>query len=237
MKKYLLIIIFLLLGTAACQSNDAPEISAEEIVANSATRMAETSGFRFRIVQDGAFVYVDEDGLLAFRSAEGVYTAPDKAAATVKVIAPGFITDVDVISIGETQWQTNVLTQAWEELPPNWGFNPTVLFDDTVGLQAILAQDMTDLQFAGLANLAESDGPDADLYKVTGNVAGERLLEMSGGLIGNQPVTVALWVQPDTFELMRIAVAEPVPDSEESSNWIVDFANFDEVVEIEPPVE
>ena len=161
---------------------------------------------------------------------------PIKTAANVKIIAPGFITDVDIISIGDTQWQTNVLTQQWEELPPNWGFNPTVLFDSEIGLQAILAQDMTDLEFVGSENLAENAGPDVDLYKVTGNVAGERLLTMSGGLICKQPVAVTLWVQPDTFEVVRIAVAEPVPDAAESSRWQVDFANYDEIVEIDPPV-
>lgn len=237
MRRFYLFLLVLLLSVGACQSEEAPELSAEEIVMNTAVRMAETAGFRFRIVQDGAFVYVDPDGILAFRSAEGVYTAPDKAAASVKIIAPGLITDVEVISIGETQWQTNVLTQAWEELPPNWGFNPTVLFDDEIGLQAILAQDVTDLQFLGTENLAESDGPDGEFLKVSGKVAGERLLEMSGGLIGKQPAEVTLWVQPETFELMRIALTEPVPDAEESSNWVVDFANYDQVVEIEPPVE
>ena len=237
MRRFYLLLLVLLLGMVACQSDATPEISAQEIVANTAVRMAETAGFRFRIVQDGAFVYVDPDGILAFRSAEGVYTAPDKTAASVKIIAPGLITDVEVISIGETQWQTNVLTQAWEELPPNWGFNPTVLFDDEIGLQAILAEDVTDLQFEGTENLAESDGPDGEFLKVSGKVAGERLLEMSGGLIGNQPAEVTMWVQPETFELMRITLTEPVPDSEESSNWVVDFAKYDETVEIVPPVE
>ncbi len=237
MRRFYLVLLVLLLFVVACQSEETPELSAEEIVANTAVRMAETDGFRFRIVQDGAFVYVDPDGILAFRSAEGVYTAPDKAAASVKIIAPGLITDVEVISIGETQWQTNVLTQAWEKLPPNWGFNPTVLFDAEIGLQAILAQDVTDLQFEGRESLAESDGPEGEFLKVSGKVAGERLLEMSGGLIGKQPAEITLWVQPETFELIRITLTEPVPDAEESSNWVVDFANYDQVVEIEPPIE
>ncbi len=237
MRRFLLFLLLLLLGTTACQQNSVPEITAEEIVLKSAQRMAETTGFRFRIGQEGTAVYLDPDGLLALGSAEGVYTAPDKTAATVKIIAPGFITDVDVISIGETQWQTNVLTQKWEELPPNWGFNPTVLFDRESGLQAILAQDMTDLQFAGTENLANNDGPDAELYKISGNVAGDRLLTMSGGLIGNQAVTVTLWVQPDSFEVVRITVDEPVPDAEASSRWQIDFANYDQTVEIEPPLD
>ncbi len=237
MKRLLLVLICLILGTAACQSESAPEITAAEIVLNAANRMSETVGFRFRIQQEGAFVYVDPDGILALRSAEGVYAAPDKTAASVKIIAPGFITDVDIISMGTTQWQTNVLTQEWEELPPNWGFNPTVLFDNEIGLQTIIAQDLQELQLAGTENLSESGGPDADLYKVTATVGGERLQTMSSGLIGSQPAAVTMWIQPDTFELVRIVLDEPVPNSEESRHWQVDFANYDEVVEIEPPLE
>ena len=59
MKRFALLLICLILATAACQSNDTPEISAEEIILNAANRMTETAGFRFRIAQDGAFVYVD----------------------------------------------------------------------------------------------------------------------------------------------------------------------------------
>ena len=78
MRRVIWIFMCLILGTAACQSNETPQITAEEIVLNSANRMADTAGFRFRIQHEGAPAFVDPDGLLALRSAEGVYSAPDK---------------------------------------------------------------------------------------------------------------------------------------------------------------
>lgn len=226
--------VFLLL--TACRTNTLPELPPAEIVQNAADRMNEMPGFRFDISREGAPAYLDPDNVLSFRRATGAYVAPDKAVATVRVIGPGLITDVDVISIAETQWQTNVATGEWEELPPNWGFNPAVLFDASVGLPTILTNDVSNLQLAEPQNLNESGGPDQLLYHLTGDVAGERLYEMSGTLIGPQPVTVELWIAPETFELVRVVVTEPEPAAGEPSIWQVDFANYGEVVDIQPPI-
>ncbi|MCL4261780.1 MAG: LppX_LprAFG lipoprotein [Anaerolineae bacterium] len=220
----------------ACRSTSLPELAPADIVQNAADRMNELSGFYFDISREGAPAYLDPDNILSFRRATGAYVAPDKATATVRVIGPGLITDVDVVSIAATQWQTNVATGEWEELPPNWGFNPAVLFDGTVGLPTILTNDVSNLQLAEPQNLQESGGPDQLLYHLTGDVAGERLYEMSGTLIGPQPVTVALWIAPETFELVRVVVTEPEPVAGEPSIWQVDFANYGEVVDIQPPI-
>lgn len=226
----------LMTAVAACNTPEIPELPAAEIVQNSAIRMNELAGFNFDITREGAPAYLDPDEILSFRRAAGAYVAPDKAKATVRVIGPGLITDIDVISIAETQWQTNVATGAWEELPPNWGFNPAVLFDEHVGLQAILTTDMTNLQQGEPHNLKDTGGPDQLLYYLTGDVAGEGLYEMSGTLIGPEPVTVEIWIAPETFELVRVLVTEPVPGAEEPSIWQLDLSGFDDVIEIEPPL-
>jgi hypothetical protein len=231
----LLIMVGVVTAVTACNTPEIPEIPAADIVQNSAARMNELAGFKFDITREGAAAYLDPDEILSFRRAAGAYVAPDKAKATVRVIGPGLITDIDVISIAETQWQTNVATGAWEELPPNWGFNPAVLFDENVGLQAILTADMTNLQLGEPQNLKDEDGPDQLLYTLTGEVTGESLYEMSGTLIGPESVTVEIWVAPETFELMRVIVTESVPGVAEPSIWQLDFSNFDEVVEIVPP--
>lgn len=227
---------FLWVMVTACRTGPLPELPAENIVQNAAVRMNELPGFRFDITRDGAPAYLDPDNILSFRRAAGAYVAPDKALATVRIIGPGLITDVDVVTVAETQWQTNVATGAWEELPPNWGFNPAVLFDKEVGLPTILTEDVTNLQLAEPQNLKASGGPDQLLYHLTGDAAGERLYTMSGTLIGPQAVTVALWIAPETFELVRVVVTEPEPGAGEASVWQVDFTHFGEVVPIKPPV-
>lgn len=227
------LLLLVTLCVAACRRQEQPAPAPEEIVGGVAGRLAETAGFHFILEHTGAPAALDPDGLLSLRRAEGDFVAPDKARATVRIAAPGLVTDVDVISVAERQWQTNPLTKRWEELPPNWGFNPAVLFDDDVGLPAILVNDLSDLQLTGMEKL--EGGPDIELYAITGRATGERLQQMSGGLIGPEPVDIQLWIAPETFELVRVIVTEPAAGTDEPAIWQVDFTNFDQVVDIAPP--
>ena len=236
MKKSLLslLFVFTLIGAAACRPNPEPDPTPEEIVQNTAQRMRQLSGFHFAITHSGPSAYLDPDNIISLVRADGDFTAPDKAQATVLVKLTGFVTKVDVISVADVQWQTNPLTGQWEELPPNWGFNPAVLFDAEIGLQAILAADISDLTLTGKEKL--EDGPDTELYALSGKVAGDRLFSMSGGLIGPAAADAQLWVLPETFELVRVILTEPAASEEDSpSVWQVDFANYDQALEIEPP--
>lgn len=236
LTQLLLTLILLLLTLTACGDPNLPDIPAEALVQRAAERMKESDGFQFTIARDGAPAFLDRGETLSFRRATGAFVAPDRALATVRVIGPGIITDVDVISVAEIQWQTNVVTGDWEELPPNWGFNPAVLFDDDIGIQAVLLADLSQVALAEPENLAESDGLDELLYSVTAVASGENIYEMSGYLIGPEQVDIQLWIRPETFELVRIVVREPEPNYEEQESiWQVDISHYDELIDIQPP--
>lgn len=233
MRKCWLFTLGLLWILAACQPAP-PELTPQEIVAQAAINMEALQGFRFTIDRSGAPAYLDATNTLSLRRAEGEYAAPDRARATVRVILPGLVTNIAVVSVGENQWQTNPLTGRWEQLPPDWGFNPAILFREDIGLPAILAADLTNTTLDAPEKL--EGGPNVALHKVTGDVVGDRLYDLSGGLIGPEPVQVTLWIEPERFLLHRILVIEPVPGSEEPSVWQVDFSQFGETFVIEPPV-
>ncbi len=199
---------------------------------NSAEKMRSLAGFHFEIDRDGALAYLDSGKTLAFGAGGGDYVAPDRARAQVKIIAPVFVTTVSVISVGEIQWETNVVTGAWTELPPDWGFNPTVLFDPNVGIQSILSNDLSNVV---LEEPTEIEGE--LVYLISADVAGENLYKLSGFLIGPDPSTIQLWIKPETFEMMRVQIVDPPDaDQDEDAIWIIDFSKFDNVVEIEPPI-
>jgi len=225
----LLICLFFLVG---CGADSLPELTADELLSKTAVSINSHQSANFAIERQGAPAYVDPDHTLAFRRAEGQYQAPDKAKAAVRIIAPGIVADVDVISIGSIQWQTNVLTGEWEELPPNWGFNPAVLFDPETGLQAILANDLQDVTVIGTEKL---DGVDGDLYALTATASGEHLATMSGGMIEAETAVIQLWIAPETFDLRRVIVTEAMADGEEDRVWVVDFEYGAETAVIEPP--
>jgi lipoprotein LprG len=231
---YVLLIILAGLLLAGC-SEPEPEIpSPEEIVANAAGRMSALEGFHFTIDLAGESVFLDADQLISFRYAEGDYVSPDAARATVRVLVPGLATEISVISIGETQWETGMLTAGWSELPPNWGFNPVVLFDPEIGIQSILASDLSKLTLEESEPLDE--GTNEALHVISGTLDGARINEMSYGLIGPEPLEVRLWIAPGTFDLHRAVIEDRSNlEGEEPRTWQVDFSEFGQVVDIVPP--
>jgi hypothetical protein len=236
--RFLTSVFLWLLGLlAACGGESAgqptPTPTPADILQRAVSRLTTTSGFHFTVNLSGAPAYLDPSGQVAFRTAVGDFTSPDRAQATVRAAAFGLITDINVISVGENQWQTNLLTKRWESLPPNWGFNPGSLFDAANGLPAILTEDMGNAILTCSERV--SDGSNQAVYVITGQVAGERLAAISGGLIGPQPVDVNLWVVPESYEIIRILVTEPGEDGSEASVWQLDFSQYDQELAIEPP--
>jgi lipoprotein LprG len=232
----LLWLFLLVVPLLACQQAEPePELSPEMIVAETAVRLGELSGFHFVMETSGPAAYLDATGTLALRRLEGDFVAPDRVRAVVRVAVPGLVTEVRVIRIGDQQWQTNVLTGAWEPLPPSDGLNPANLFNEATGLPAVLAQDLSEISLVGSETV---DG--VVLEVITAVVAPQRLASMSSNLIAAQPtddpITIRLWLEPESRDLYRLLLTEPLPNADEPRIWQVDLSQFDQTVTIEPPI-
>ena len=138
-----------------------------------------------------------------------------------------------LVSIADIQWETNLLTNEWNQLPPDWGFKPTVLFDADIGIQSILESEMVDHSLVGHEKI--DNGSDSNLYVIEGKLVGDKTYKMSYGLIGPEDLEVKLWIAPETFELHRALISDPNQEGEEPTIWQVDFLDFDRVIDIEPP--
>ncbi len=225
----ILIVIFI----TSCSAATPTPIPADQIIFNAAERMTGTSGFRFSIDRTGAPAYLDAFELLSLSRLEGDYIAPDRVQATVRIVAPGIVTEISFVGIGESQWQTNPFSGKWETLPPGIGFNPALLFDPEIGLQAILATDLEALEL--LENDEIETLPGQTLFHLTGQLKGEKTFEITDGLIGPEIMDVELWIAPDTFELHRLILIENLEDPESERSWQMDFWDFDLDAEIIPP--
>ena len=220
--------------SAACSRQAEPPPPPEEIVSRAVDTMTDVKAFNFSIDRSGGPAFLDPGETISFRRAEGVYVAPDRARATVRVIVPGLIAEVSMVAIGDQYWETNVLTREWVELPAGQSFNPADLFDVERGLQPILDSSLTDLVYDGLVELEEIPG--LQLHQVSGLLDASALYDLSFGLIGPDTTEVQLWIHPESYETYRIVITEPIAAGlEESSVWRVDFWRFGEVEEISPP--
>jgi hypothetical protein len=231
MRRFIPVFVFILL-LSACQSHQAVDLAPEEILLRSSERIRSLGGFHVSFLRTGAPAYLDYEGTLSFSRLDGNYVAPDRIQAKVKVIAPGIVVEVDVISISRMQWQTNVITGQWELLPEDWGFNPASLFESRNGLPAILIADLSDLQ---VSKDELDEMPGKALYLLTARLDGKNLFALSNGLIGPDAMDAQIWIDPQTFDIHRVVLGEHAQDAERERTWQIDFWDFDKAIDIQVP--
>jgi hypothetical protein len=232
MRRFLSVLVLILL-LSACQSNQAVDLTPAEILLRSSQRLQSLGGFHVSLLRTGAPAYLDTGGTLSFSRLDGNYVAPDSIQAKVKVVTPGIVVEVDVISIARVQWQTNPITGQWEQLPEDWGFNPASLFEAQSGLPAILISDLSDLQVSK-GELDEMPGK--VFYLLTARLGGKNLYTLSNGLIGPGDMDAQIWIDPQTFDLHRVLLIEYAQDAELERTWQIDFWDFNKVIDIQAPL-
>jgi hypothetical protein len=142
------------------------------------------------------------------------------------------IAEVNIVSIEGRFWQTNPLTNAWEEYDPTTVFNPATLFDPQIGIEPILETDLTAPKLVGNEKLDK--WPDKQLYHISGQMKGETIYALTLNLIGPEMMNVDLWVAPKTFEIHRLQITDPT-EGGEATVWTLDFLSFGQKVDIQPP--
>ena len=163
------------------------------------------------------------------------FVVPDKVIADVKVIAPGIVATVSVICADGMQWETNIITKEWQAVPPEYSFQPQLLFDPQAGIQSVIANDLFDLQYVGISQLEEVPG--IDLYHLEAKLSGKQTSQITFGLIDDEELSITLWINPNTYELYRIIVIDPMNEGDdEDTIWTIDFWDFDNVIDISPPI-
>jgi hypothetical protein len=221
---------------SGCGSEPAPTATPtpdpKAVAARAGAAMAAVDSLHFSFQRDGAPAFVDAEESLAFRSAEGDFLSPDHMQATVKILAGAFVAEVGVISIGEQRWMTNLLTGQWEEMPAGWGLDPAAFFDPDLGIPSLMVNDLVISQLEGPVEVEELGD---NLWHLSGEVAGEQVAIMSGGLIPEENVILDVWIDAETDLIHRVHLLLPDSDPEEPTEWIIEFSDFGQPVEIQVP--
>jgi hypothetical protein len=234
LSLWMMLVLFGALS-AGCAKAPIEQLQPDAIIARSADQMTSLRGFEFLIERSGESAFLDYEETISFRRAEGLFVSPDRAQVIVRVITPGLVTEVQIISIGDQQWETNLLTGEWQASDPRFSFNPSLLFHPDSGIPAILADGLQDATLVGIQELPEIPGK--RLYAVTASLQGERAHQMTYGMIDRDPLQIRLWVDPDSFDLYRIILIDPLdPGEDEDTTWQIDFWNHGATFEINQPI-
>ncbi len=228
-------VMMTLVVLTACGKPQVEQLPPHEIIARSAERMASLAGFEFLVERSGASAFLDLAETISFRRAEGRFVSPDRVDTKVRVIAPGLVTEVQIISIEGRQWETNLLSGQWQPSDPRYTFNPALLFNAETGIPFVLAHGLINPVLLGIEELPEIPGE--SLYVVEASLQGDSAYQMTFGMIDKETLHIKLWVHPESFDLYRFVLIDPAdPDDEEDTTWQIDFWSFGDTFVIEEPL-
>ena len=228
MKLKLALLLTLLLTACAPA---LPDLPPNDIVIKAGQAMLQVPSFHFKIEISGAPVYLNRATALQLRTAEGDFSRPDRMGVHLKVIAAVAAAELDMIAIGNEQYLTNILTHQWEVLPPEFGFNPAVMFDPTFGLEQVLSGGIDAAKLVGVESI-----DNANVYHVSGQLDGARVQGMSGGLIGTGRVEAEVWVDGTTFVPRKAIVIDRSADPDKPTTWTLTFGSYGKPVNIVAPI-
>jgi hypothetical protein len=219
-----------------CGVEDSTSIAPSEsldavtLLTQASDSLAETETLRFNLEIDGD-TFVDEAGTIRLLAARGDLARPDRVDVEFQVELLGAQTvSIRMITIDDEAWTTNLLSGAWEPSPEEFGYNPTVLFDDQGGLGPV----------AGRLNSpqvldAETIGG-RETWPVQGTVDNDTISSLTSGTADGEVITVTLWVDQESSNVLQLQLTEPDDtDKENPATWTMRLTGHNQDVTIERP--
>jgi hypothetical protein len=229
------LVVSLALVLAAC-STDSPEptpddpATAAEILSWASSRLAETPSVHFTLEVEGE-TFIDTSRAIRLVGAEGDLVRPDKVSVQFQAEVVGRTITIQLITIGDSSWTTNILTGNWEPAPLEFTYRPDILFSTQEGIGPVMsavtdAQRLDDVELAG-----------RPAYHVQGIVEQDVVGPLTYYSMRGSPVTVELWIDRETSDLLRAQLAEPPgEDRPRPATWTLDLSHHGEEFTISPPV-
>lgn len=226
-----------LLSLAGCggEPGSAPSpvpgtVTPQQILEAASTRLAETQSVHFTLEVAGD-TFIDSGKTIRLLGAEGDLVRPDRVQTTFQAEVLGRAVSLQLITIGEQSWTTNILTGEWGSAPLEFSYQPDVLFSTQDGIGPVMGrvQDIT--------RAADEKINGRDAYHVQAEVDESIVGPLTYYTIKGSPVTANLWIDRETNDLLRAQLAEPSrEDGSEPAIWTLDLSHHGQPVEIEPPV-
>jgi hypothetical protein len=223
----LLVLLATTLVAAACSGHDEAS-DPDAVIALSVERMANVESVRFFLERTGVPVFIDDDNILEFTSAEGRFASPDSTDALLTVRAIGIPTQVGAVQIGADTWITNPITGSWEDAPAGFTFDVATLFDPVRGWSELLSGGLTNVHFVTEEDL---DGELLAHFRVT--APADRIEQVTAGMVRGQAVDGDLWIETSTGEIRELSFTTDMADG--VTKWSLRMTEYGTAVEITAP--
>ena len=208
-----------------------PETETPEAILEAAsTRLADTESVHFTLNVSGD-TFIDSGKTIRLLGAEGDLVRPDRVQTTFQAEVVGRAVSLQLITIGEQSWTTNILTGEWGPAPLEFSYQPDILFSTQDGSGPVMGR------VEGVTREADDQVGGRDAYHLKAEVDESIVGPLTYYTIKGSPVTAELWIDRETDDLLRAQLAEPQrEDGSEPAVWTLDLSHHGKPVEIEPPV-
>ena len=227
----LLATLVVLAGCGSDESSGLDEnMPVSDILENSSQRLADTESVAFRMQVDGA-TYIDSARTLRLLNARGTMSRPDRVDVEFQIeVAGAPQVSIRMITIGEEAWTTDIVTGRWVEAQEEFGYDPSVLYDNQDGLGPVMGR-ILDPELIGIEEI-----DDHETYHIRGMATEEIIGPLTAGTMKGSEIEVNVWIDGETWNLVRVTVAEPTDEGiEDPATWTLGLGEHDEQVTIERP--
>lgn len=215
--------------TTGASAEEEPDV--KDVLSKASQRLADIESLHFTLEIEGE-TFIDDTEAIQLLSAEGDLSRPDKVAVEFKVSLFGAgNVSIKMITIGERSWTTDLITGNWGDAPPEFGYNPTILYDNQDGLGPVMGK----LENAEIAGTEKLD--DRETIRITGSATSAVIDPLTAGTMTGDDVALEIWIDSETYDLHKVRVTEPESDDKENpATWELNLSEFNQKVTIEPPV-
>jgi lipoprotein LprG len=148
----------------------------------------------------------------------------------VHLFGAGTVT-IKMVTIGDRSWTTNLLTGNWEDAPEEFGYNPSILYDNQNGLGPVMGK-ITEPTLVGTESV---NGRDA--YRIKGTATEDVMDPLTANTMEGDQIGIELWIDGETWNLLRVVLREPERgDDTDPATWTMNLTDHDQQVSIEPPI-
>jgi hypothetical protein len=224
--------IFILTGCGSEEQEIAtpgPTPTPEELLRTASERLADVPSVHFTLGIEGE-TFIDSGRNIRLLGAEGDLRRPDRVHTTFQAEVMDRTITLQLITIGDESWTTNILTGEWEPAPLEFAYRPDILFSMQDGIGPVMGR-VEDLE-----RLPDEDVGGRPAYHLQAHVDEEVVGPLTYNTIAGSPVTVDLWIDQETADLLRARMSEP-PGSErpDPAVWTLDLSHHGADISIEPP--
>ncbi len=236
----LAVLLFMLVVLAACGGEAPPEptatvapeatATAAELLERASVRLAETSAAHYELSITGD-TFLDATKQIRLLDAQGDLSRPDRVYSSVRAELAGRTCTLQLITVGDQSWTTDLLTGDWVAAPAEFAYSPSVLFDTQDGIGPVMDR-VTDAE-----RLDDTEINGRPAHHIRARVDQATIGPLTSYLLDGPIVTVDLWIDSATDDLLRATLSQPATtEGEEPITWTLDLSKHGEEVSIEPPI-